>query len=159
MILNRLPGVLLAALLAVAAPLASAQGEILLTVTESSGKSVDFDLATLEAMGGTTLDTHTSWTDGLQRFTGVRADELLEPFIRHGATVRAVALNGYEATMSLELLLDYPAIIAYKRNGQYMAIRDKGPLWMIFPLDEFPELKGLESDQRMVWQLRHLVVE
>lgn len=61
--------------------------------------------------------------------------------------------------MSVELLMDFPAIVAYKRNGQYMADRDKELLWMIFPLDQFPDLHGLEMDQGMNWQWHHLVIE
>lgn len=50
-------------------------------------------------------------------------------------------------------------IIAYKRNGEYLSIRNKGPLWIIFPVKDFPELDGLETDQKMAWNLRHLIVE
>ncbi|QLC72946.1 oxidoreductase [Pseudomonas sp. LPB0260] len=151
--------VLLIPLLVVVTQASAGQDHIVLTVTDSGGTSVDYDLAALEAMDSTNLLTHTSWTDGLQRFTGVRASLLLAAVEQPGASVRALALNDYEIRMSVKDLTDYPVIIAYKRNGEYMAIRDKGPLWIIFPQDDHPELTGLETDQKMVWQLRQLVVE
>ena len=151
--------VLLALFLAVVTQVSIARDNIVLTVTDPGGASVDYDLAALEALDSTDLLTHTSWTDGLQRFTGVRASLLLEALNQPGSSVRALALNDYEMRMSVKDLTGYPVIIAYKRNGEYMAIRDKGPLWIIFPQDDNPELTGLETDQKMVWQLRRLVVE
>ncbi|UTW06073.1 hypothetical protein [Pseudomonas benzenivorans] len=151
--------VLLALFLAVVTQVSIARDNIVLTVTDPGGTSVDYDLAALEAMDSRYLLTHTSWTDGLQRFTGVRASQLLAALEKSGSTVRARALNDYEVRMSVKDLTDYPVIIAYKRNGEYMTIRDKGPLWIIFPQDDHPELIGLETDQKMVWQLRRLVVE
>jgi hypothetical protein len=157
--LHKVLRVFLASFLAVLTQASAAQEHIVLTVTDPGGRSVDYDLAALEAMDSTDLFTHTSWTDGLQRFTGVRASLLLAALEKQGATVRARALNDYEIRMSAKDLTDYSVIIAYKRNGEYMAIRDKGPLWIIFPQDDHPELTGLETDQKMVWQLRRLVVE
>jgi hypothetical protein len=157
--LHKVLRVFLAPLFAVVTQAAIAQDDIVLTVTDPGGTSVDYDLAALEALDSTDLLTHTSWTDGLQRFTGVRASLLLVALEQPGSSVRARALNDYEVRMSVKDLTDHPVIIAYKRNGEYMAIRDKGPLWIIFPQDDHPELTGLETDQKMVWQLRQLVVE
>lgn len=148
-----------AVFLAVATQMAFAKGDIILTVTDPSGTSINYDLAAIEALGSTTLDTHTSWTDGPQRFTGIRASVLLAALGIRGATVRSLTLNNYETSMSVKDLTDYPVIIAYKRNGEYLSIRNKGPLWIIFPVKDFPELDGLETDQKMAWNLRHLIVE
>ena len=151
--------VLLIPILLLAAHCALAQGKTLLTVFGPDGASHDYDLAALEAMESTTLQTHTSWTDGPQRFTGVRASTLLAAFLDQGTAVEAVALNDYRSSVPLQDLSDYPVIIAYKHNGEYMAVRDKGPLWIIFPQDDFPALRGLATDQKMAWQLRRLIVK
>lgn len=34
-------------------------------------------------------------------------------------------------------------------NGKYLTPRDKGPLWVIYPRDEFAELNTKEVDHRM----------
>jgi hypothetical protein len=159
MMLNTVLRAAVAALLAFASHCALAQGTTLLTVTGPDGTSVDYDLATLEALPSTTLRTHTSWTDGPQQFTGVRASLLLPPLDDQGTTVQALALNDYEGTLAIEELQQYPVIIAYKRNGAYMSTREKGPLWIIFPQDEFPQLKTTEVDHKMVWHLRRLIIE
>ena len=44
-------------------------------------------------------------------------------------------------------------------NGERMSARDKGPFWIVYPRDDFPEIDTQETDHRMVWQVRELVVE
>ena len=39
-----------------------------------------------------------------------------------------------------------------------MAERDKGPLFMMYPFDGHPELRGAVHYSRAIWQLRHLEV-
>lgn len=136
-----------------------AKSDTILIVSDNSGRSVNYDLAALEALDSTTLTTHTPWTDGEQRFTGVRASVLLAAARASGTTVRALTLNDYETSMSVRDLTDYHAIIAYKRNGEYITIRDKGPLWIIFPLDYFTGLDSLKAEQKMAWHLHQLIVE
>ncbi len=157
--LSRLLGASLAALLALTINCARAQDNTLLTITGPDGTAIDYDLAALEAMESTILRTHTSWTDGPQVFTGVRASLLLGQFDGQATTVRALALNEYESRLPIQDLMQYPVIIAYKRNGEYMPVRNKGPLWIIFPQDDFPQLKSAETDHKMAWHLRRLVVE
>ena len=151
--------VLLVPFLIFATHCAHAQGRTILTLSGPDGISRDYDLAALEAMESTTLRTHTSWTDGPQSFTGVRASTLLAALLEQGTRVEAVALNDYKSTLPLQDLRDYPVIIAYKRNGEYMTVRDKGPLWIIYPQDDHPLLRSLETDQKMAWQLRRLIIK
>jgi hypothetical protein len=40
-----------------------------------------------------------------------------------------------------------------------MPVRDKGPLWVIYPLDDHPEIDGQETHAKMIWQVRRLDVE
>ena len=49
------------------------------------------------------------------------------------------------------------AIIAVRQNGRPMSIRDKGPLWIVFPYDADPKLVTDDYLNRSVWQLRTLV--
>ena len=46
-----------------------------------------------------------------------------------------------------------------KMNGKYLTPRDKGPLWVIYPRDEYPELNTKEVDHRMVWQVNAMTVQ
>jgi hypothetical protein len=50
-------------------------------------------------------------------------------------------------------------ILALKRNGEYMPVRDKGPLFVIYPFDSKPELKTQTYYGRSVWQVAKIVVK
>jgi hypothetical protein len=43
-------------------------------------------------------------------------------------------------------------------NGQELA-RDRAPIWIVYPRDDFPELQDEKVNTRWVWQLSSLTVE
>jgi hypothetical protein len=132
---------------------ALADTSVVLTVTDyQQQRQTDFDIADLEAMDPITLHTRTPWSEG------VRLSHLLNTLGAQGRNIEAHALNNYKTELSWDELARYPVIIAFKRDGEYMRIRDKGPLWIIYPQDDYPELRTLETDSKMIWQLRYLLV-
>jgi hypothetical protein len=44
-------------------------------------------------------------------------------------------------------------------DGQYLKIMDKGPIWIVYPRDQYRELQDSLTDKRWVWQLRDLLVQ
>ena len=52
----------------------------------------------------------------------------------------------------------YDVIVAYRRNGSAMPVRDKGPLFIIYPFDSNPELRSTVYYSRSAWQLKTLQV-
>ncbi len=138
-------------------------GPVILTISgniEGAGASpvVRLDRAMLEALGTTTLKTTTVWTSGEVVFEGVLVRDVLQALGAQGHEVVATALNDYVATLPLEELYQYPVMLAFKMNGEYLQIRDKGPLWLVYPRDQFPELRNSMTDKKWVWQLRDLEV-
>jgi hypothetical protein len=140
------------------------QGKVILTVSGkidniNQANGADFDLDMLEALGTEELSTTTSWTDGIQRFSGVPLRKLMAAVGARGKTVEAVALNDYTYEIEIEDFLRFPVILATKLNGKILKVRDKGPLWIVYPLDEFTEPEQIQIERRMVWQLRQLIVK
>jgi hypothetical protein len=37
-------------------------------------------------------------------------------------------------------------------------VRDKGPLWIIYPQDDFPALNNKESQSKWAWQVKEIRV-
>ncbi len=147
-----------------AEPLAAPSGKPILVVSGAiSETNVDgtaqFDRAMLEAMGTVTVETRTPWYDGVRTFEGVRLDALMEAVGASGETVRAVALNDYVATMPVQDFARFGTILALKRDGEYMSVREHGPLFIIYPFDSDPELQSQTYFGRSVWQLAKLAVE
>lgn len=138
-------------------------GPVILTVSGNiegvgSGPVVRLDRAMLESLGVTRLKTSTAWTTGEPEFEGVLARDLLKAVGAEGALVVATALNDYVASIPLRELYDYPVLLALKMNGEYLQVRDKGPIWIVYPRDQFGELNNSMVDKKWVWQLSELEV-
>jgi hypothetical protein len=126
-------------------------------VTNAPGRA-DFDLAALERLGLRRLTTWTPWTDGDLRFEGVWARRLMEAVHARGTAVDALALNDYEQTIPLEDFDKYDVLLATRVNGQRLRVRDKGPIWIVYPWSEHPELDDFATREKSVWQLSALHV-
>lgn len=126
-------------------------------ITNADGEA-QFDLEMLEALGLTELRTTTPWTEGLQVFEGVAVERVLQAVGANGVVARAVALNDYVVDMELSVAKEAQALIAVKLNGDYMRVRDKGPLWIVFPWDQRPELDEEFVKALSVWQLNRLEI-
>lgn len=133
---------------------------ILLTVSGNIGEDGDahFDRAALEALATETVRTSTPWTEGVQEFQAIPLETLLDHVGAKGSTLSAVALNDYAADVPIEDSIEAGGFIAVRQNGKPMSIRDKGPLWILFPYDRNPKLTTDAYLNRSVWQLRSLVV-
>lgn len=123
-----------------------------------SGEVWTFDLAALQALPAARFDTTTIWTNGTQSFEGVPLVTLLEHVGATGSNLRAVALNDYAVSIPMADAIQGGPIIAYANNGQVMSIRDKGPLWIIYPFDDNETYKSEEYYSRSIWQLDRIEV-
>ncbi|SCY79837.1 molybdopterin-dependent oxidoreductase [Microvirga guangxiensis] len=139
------------------------QGPVLLKV---SGKieqtNVDgeahFDRQMLEALGKASFTTGSALTDKKQLFEGVSLRAVLERAGAKGSSMQASALNNYKIQIPLDDM-KYEPIIAMRVDGQVLKLRDKGPLWIVYPRDAYPELQAQIYDSRWIWQLNKLHVE
>lgn len=165
--IKRIPVLALAAVL-VGAPvaakdLASPTGEVVLTVTgdiaaRNQGDSAVFDLDMLRALGEVSFATTTPWTEGVQEFTGVSLEALVEELGVTGGSIKATAINDYAIDIPVSNAVEGGPILAYLQNGERMSVRDKGPLWLVYPydLDEAYQTEVIFS--RSIWQLVRLDV-
>lgn len=139
--------------------LAPPQDEVLLTVsgaiaeTNTEAGEAVFDRAMLEALDPVIIETSTIWTDGVQRFRGVPLVTLLDRLGAEGTILRALALNDYAIEIPVSDAVEGGPIIAFERNDEPMSVRDKGPLWVIYPYDAVPEYKSERIYARSIWQL------
>ncbi|WP_176037117.1 oxidoreductase [Brucella tritici] len=149
---------------AAAYPLAKPTGKPILVISgnisnTNVGDTAQFDRDMLEAIGLETVETANPWYDGRVRFEGVSMDKLMTLVGATGTKVTAVALNDYVSTLPMEDLKKFNVILAMKRDGNYMAVRDKGPLFIIYPYDSDPQLQSQTYYTRSAWQVAKLIVE
>ena len=78
--------------------------------------------------------------------------------IQDTTSVSFIALNDYSASVTIENIMKYEPIIAYKMNGKKMKVRNKGPYWLVFNLDKFPEIDNTTFHSQMVWQIGKIMI-
>lgn len=142
---------------------ASGAAETILTIESPSKRQVHLSDSDIRAMRWTEIRTHSRWTSGLQDFRGPRLSEvLLSTGLSRAAlyktTLHMVALNDFRVDVPARDAWDYDPILAREQNGQLMRIRDKGPLWLVYPRDRNPLLQNIQIDARWIWQLQKIVI-
>ncbi len=145
-------------------PLDRPNGDVILEVsgkiglTNRDGRAA-FDRQMLEKIGTTTVRTSTPWTDGVLEFEGVLLRDLLAHCKAAGEVIHAVAWNDYTMDIPVDDATDYAVLLAMEADGAPLSVRDKGPIWIIYPMDDHKELRGRLTERKMVWQLRELRVQ
>jgi hypothetical protein len=141
---------------ATAKPILTVSGKI---SAPSSDGVVQFDRAALEKLGLVAIETNTPWYKGVVKFEGVPLRKLMQSVGATGDRVTAIALNDYSSELPIEDFAKYNVILALKRDGEYMPVRDKGPLFIVYPYDLSPELRSQKFYSRSVWQVSRLIVK
>jgi len=155
---------LVAASLAGAASLGEPADKPILTVTgkisvTNKDGTAQFDRAMLEALGETSFSTTTPWYDGPRKFEGVPLAKLLDAVGASGDHIVATALNDYSTDIPVEDARKFGVILALKRDGGYMPVSDKGPIFIVYPFDSNPELKAQVYYKRSAWQVARIEVK
>lgn len=145
------------------AALEPARGGVVLTVSGAISKTnadgvAALDIEMLEEMGAVTFETSTIWTEGVQRFTGVELSVLLEALDATGTQLRASAVNDYAVDIPVNDAKAGGPIVAFLRDGKEMNLRNKGPLWIVYPFDSAPEYQSELIYSRSIWQLNRIEV-
>jgi hypothetical protein len=117
-------------------------------------------LQDIETLPTTTYVTDLPWLQSPAMFEGVTLSTLLRrAFGEIPKRVELRALNDYHANLDREDILHYEPIVAFKKDEQYIKIRDKGPFWLIYPISLFPEIDVSQYHSQMVWQLNSVKIE
>lgn len=138
-------------------------GDIILTVSGSienmnAGETAQFDREMLENIGLVDVITATPWHDGRVTFSGVPLGDLLQLVGAQGESITAVALNDYEVEIPASDAVDTGVILAIKMNGENMSVREKGPVFVIYPYDSSDEMNSQTYFSRSAWQVARLVI-
>ena len=124
----------------------------------NDGDEAAFDIAMLDALGTDSFSTATPWTDGVSTWEGVPLAVLMKAVKADGSFIRVTALNDYVTDVPMEGLADEGAILAMRRDGELMPINNKGPLFILYPFDDRPELQRQKVMMRCAWQIARLDV-
>lgn len=131
--------------------------ETLLTVT-GVPQAVEYSLNDLMELGQTRIRTTTIWTEGVQEFEGVPLIALLTDLGVTGGKLMTRAVNDYAVEVPVSDAVEGGPIIAFHRNGAPMTLREKGPLWLVYPYDSDPKYQTEVVYSRSIWQLDRIEV-
>jgi hypothetical protein len=137
-------------------PIITISGKI--TNVNQSGQAV-LDRGMLEALGTSTIITKTPWYKERVRFEGVRLSALMRYVGAFGERVVALALNDYSSELPISDFAEFGTLLALKRDGEYMPVSDKGPLFIVYPYDSNPDLQQDRFYMRSVWQVCEMEVK
>jgi len=138
-------------------------GQVVLTVSgrvrmPNDGNVAQFDMLMLAALPQTSFTTRTPWYAQPRRFTGPLLRDVLAAAGAQGTLIRLTALNDYK----VELPFDDAQAPRRHRGAAARRAADggarQGPLFVIYPFDARPELRGAVYYSRSAWQLRTIDV-
>lgn len=146
-----------------AASLRAPEGPVVLTVTgnvenANSEAGAVFDRSMLDEIEGRAATLETPWIDDPAHFEGPFLKAVLDAAGAQGGKIVVRALNDYAAEVPMEDATELATILATRLDGKPMSVRDKGPLFLIYPFDTHPELYNEKYFARSVWQIREIEV-
>lgn len=140
--------------------------EPILTLESDDGNTViELTGDDLLALDQHEILTENDFVDGMASFVGPLARDVLMLLVEDAGSFDAVetatltAVNDYSVEVPIQDFLDYDVIFALTQNGDKLSRRDKGPIWLVYPMSEHEELQTPLYNDRMIWQLVRASVE
>lgn len=137
------------------------KGEVLLTIkgsfaAKNAGDTLQLDQDQLAALPQTAFTTSTTWTSGTPTFKGVLLKDLITAIGASGKTITLKAANDYAITITADDVKPDAPLLAYLMDDKAMSLREKGPIWMVYPYDQNDAYRTEETYARSIWQLTEI---
>jgi hypothetical protein len=124
----------------------------------NQGERAAFDMTMLEGLAQQTFTTKTPWFKEARKFTGPLLRDVLNLVGAQGTTLRMGALNDYRIDVPSDDARRFDIVLARMIDDKPIAVREKGPLFMIYPFDSDATLRTPLYYSRSVWQLKSIDV-
>ncbi len=130
------------------------------TISQTNqGPQAQFDMKMLEKLPQHSFSTKTPWYPDAVTFTGPLLRDVLAAVGAKGTQITAVALNDYKTEIPFDDTTRHDVIVARLMNNRPMPVREKGPLFIVFPFDTKAELRTELYYNRAAWQLHVLRIK
>ncbi|MBJ7536425.1 hypothetical protein [Marinomonas transparens] len=136
-------------------------GRVILTISNAlddanAEHGIEFDLDMLNALPQRSVTTHNPWTKGSHTYRGFSAKDLLATIESKATLLKVIALNQYMTEIPISDFTERGAIFATHLDGHPMSVRKLGPIMVIYPFDDQPELKSETYYGRSIWQIHRI---
>ena len=127
----------------------------------NSGKTLQFDMATLESIGVVQYKVNDPFAKKSILYAGVLLSRLLQVAgaAPEATTLTLKALDDYSTDMKISDTARWPILLATRADGAYMPLDKSGPLISVFPFDNFPEIDHVTYDAQWLWSLAAITVK
>ena len=145
---------MLCATLALVLPRVAAAQEAVLTVINTlTDTEVTLSDAELMALPQATVNTENEFVDAMTAFQGPLGRDVLALAGEGGSMVILTAVNDYAVEVPIEDFVNYDVVFAMSADGVAFSRRDKGPIWVVYPMSDHAELQDPVYNARLIWQL------
>jgi len=131
----------------------AAQDTMLTVINTLSGTEMALTEADLRAVAQTTVNTKNEFVDAMTAFEGPLGRDILALVGEGGSTVVLTAVNDYAVEVPYEDFVNYKVVFAMSADGEVFSRRDKGPIWVVYPMSDHAELQDPVYNARLIWQL------
>lgn len=133
---------------------AAAAQEGLVVASMSGEQSQSFTIEDLRALTQVVVRTSNEFVEQESEFTGPLARDVLSAVgPQASGTLLLTAANDYQVEVPATEIYDYDVIFALEMDGVALSRRDKGPIWVIYPMTQHKELQDPVYNSRLIWQL------
>ncbi|WP_322042447.1 molybdopterin-dependent oxidoreductase [Paraburkholderia sp. J67] len=133
-------------------------GEVHVT-NNSAHTAYHFSEAQLLKLPAHSISTATTWTPR-STFTGPLLTDVLKTVGAYGSQIEIHTIDDYTCVVPVSDAARYGAVLAYEMNGKRLKVSDFGPLFLIYPRDQYPlELDGAAGDSKFAWQIVSMTIK
>ncbi|MCK6264026.1 hypothetical protein KP803_12165 [Vibrio sp. ZSDE26] len=133
---------------------------LVIRLADDSSITLSYDQISQE-IPANSFTTKLPWYKEPKSYKGMRVTDLMSYLDKETSSISAVsfiALNDYAATSNINDILKYEPIIAYMIDEKKMKVRNKGPYWLVFNVDKYPEIGNDVFYTQMVWQIDEVII-
>ena len=136
-------------------PAAATTAEVALElVGAGNSQTRALTLDDLAALPQVEVTTENEFSDGAVTYRGpLVRDVLAELGLDRLQAVRFVAVNDYYVDIPTSDFAEYDVILATEADGMPLSRRDKGPLWLMYPISAHVALRDPIYLRRLIWQV------
>ena len=136
-------------------PVAATTAEVALELVGTGpAEARALTLDDLAALPQVAVTTENEFSDGVVTYRGpLVRDILAEIGLDRLQAVRFVAANDYYVDIPTSDFAEYDVILAMEADGMPLSRRDKGPLWLMYPISGHVALRDPIYLRRLIWQV------
>ena len=132
---------------------AQAQEAILTVSNSANGTEVALTEEDVAALAQSTVNTENEFVDEMTAFEGPLGRDVLALVGAESGTVVLTAVNDYAVEVPFDDFMTYDVVFATSADGERFSRRDKGPIWVVYPMSDHSELQDPVYNARLIWQL------